>query len=88
VRAAGGESSASYEPVLSWKGQVSRFFGQSKKRLFATLSPEEQSALEDMALADFAAAEGLAVETEGESSDDSGGEEKTTKSMGPETETQ
>jgi phage shock protein A len=48
----------------------------------------EQEALEDLALADFAAAEGLAVEPEGGSSDDGGGEEETSKSMGPETETQ
>lgn len=50
---------------------------------------QEQGALEDLALADFAAAEGFAVEPEGASSGggDGGGEE-TTKSMGPEAETQ
>ena len=48
----------------------------------------EQEALEDLALADFAAAEGLAVEPEGGASDDGGGEEETTKSMGPQTEAQ
>lgn len=52
-----------------------------------TAMAEEQDALEDMALADFAAAEGLAVESEGGSSDD-GGAEETTKSMGPQSETQ
>ena len=48
----------------------------------------EQEALEDLALADFAAAEGLAIEPEVDASEDGGGEEETTKSMGPETETQ
>ena len=49
----------------------------------------EQEALEDMALADFAAAEGLAVESDDSASGDEGtDEETTTKSMGPETETQ
>ncbi len=49
----------------------------------------EQEALEDLALADFAASEGLALETEGGSSGDAGGgEEETTKSMGPSAETQ
>jgi len=47
----------------------------------------EQEALEDLALADFAAAEGFAIEPEGRSSD-GGGAEETTKSMGPETEAQ
>ena len=46
----------------------------------------EQEALEDLALADFAAAEGLPVEENEGSSD--GGEEDTTKSMGPQAETQ
>ena len=49
----------------------------------------EQEALEDLALADFAASEGLALEAEGDSSDDGGdSEETTTKSMGPEAEAQ
>ena len=51
-----------------------------------TAMAAEQEALEDLALADFAAAEGLPVETEG---GDSGGDvEETTKSMGPEAEAQ
>ena len=53
-----------------------------------TAMAAEQEALEDLALADFAAAEGLAVEPEGGASDDGGGEEETTKSMGPQTEAQ
>ena len=54
-----------------------------------TAMANEQSALEDLALADFAAAEGLALESEGGSSDDGGGdEEETTKSMGPSAETE
>lgn len=53
-----------------------------------TAMAAEQDALEDLALADFAAAEGFEVEPEGGSSDDGGGEEETTKSMGPTTETQ
>jgi phage shock protein A len=52
-----------------------------------TAMANEQAALEDLALADFAAAEGLAIDSEGASSGD-GGEEETTKSMGPETEAQ
>jgi phage shock protein A len=48
---------------------------------------EEQEALEDLALADFAASEGIALESEGGPSDGGGGEE-TTKSMGPSTELQ
>jgi len=51
-----------------------------------TAMANEQEALEDLALADFAAAEGFAVESEGGSSDGDGGE--TTKSMGPEAEAQ
>ncbi|MGI9240998.1 MAG: PspA/IM30 family protein [Verrucomicrobiales bacterium] len=53
-----------------------------------TAMADEQSALEDLALADFAAAEGLALESEGGPSDDGGGEEETTKSMGPSAETE
>jgi phage shock protein A len=52
-----------------------------------TAMAQEQEALEDLALADFAASEGIAVDSEGGSSDEGGGEE-TTKSMGPSTEAQ
>lgn len=54
-----------------------------------TAMAQEQEALEDLALADFAASEGIALESEGGSSDDGGGGgEETTKSMGPSTEIQ
>ena len=43
----------------------------------------EMEALADLALADFAAAEGIALEPEGASGDLAGGNTHTTKSMGP-----
>ncbi|MEM7164224.1 MAG: CHAT domain-containing tetratricopeptide repeat protein [Planctomycetota bacterium] len=44
-KADAGALAEGYEAILSWKGQVSRLFGQSKRRLFAALSSEEQSTL-------------------------------------------
>ncbi|MEM7167049.1 MAG: tetratricopeptide repeat protein, partial [Planctomycetota bacterium] len=49
LSAARGESSAAVEcfnAIVSWKGQVSRFFGQRKQRLLARLTAEERATLE------------------------------------------